>query len=198
MKQLRIFIAIALVALVLCACQKDTANDPDPTTATGITSLPEYIEVMREGELSQIPIKHISGTVGNYIIGMDDSYFTFIPEDTGTDLFWYEAWGEENPIYYTISAYPGSYDPNRFFEEVKTAHAARYSSCAMEQTTVNGLPATVVRLESCLAAADFNRHLFLIDCGEARYVIETEFVTEMYEGLYTIILASINTFIPVS
>lgn len=193
MKRLLALIAAFLLTTALCACNS-TGNTTDPTPKpTGLSSVPSQIEVMREGEVSNIDVETVNGVIGNYAIAMDPTYFVFQVLDD-MDYFWYEAWGEDTPVYYSVRPYEGTYDPARFISEVKTNHADRYASCTSEETVIAALNATVVRLSGCTAAPDFNRVVILLNSGEQLYVLETEFTTEMAEGLYPIIMASLNTF----
>ena len=201
MKKTLLLTVILLLALALCACRASTdgpeVNAPDTSGSTQQPTVPACIEVQREGELSQIPVQPVTGTVGSYIIAMDPSYFTFKSQGSA-DIFSYENWPGDHPVFYSISSYTYAYDPEAFFADMQVQYAKQYTSCSSEAVTVAGFDATLVRFESHKDAPAYNRHIYLIDCGSARYIIETEFTTEMYEGLYAIIRATINTFTPLA
>lgn len=161
-----------------------------PPTTAAPPEMPEYVEVFREGEVSRIPVVTVDGTVGNYRIAMDPEYFTFLPGETA-DLFSCEVWDGE--VFFAISAY-NSADAQKFVTDTVTHLGHMYQAVNIGDTTIGTYPATGVYLERSRENPEFNRHVFLIDCGDARYILEAQFTTEMYEGLYAIMRALFDTF----
>ena len=197
--------ALFLMLLVLCACgQTEEISPTYGTEQNYIHTTPEetipatepveaYVEVWREGEISRIPVEIIHGTVGDYTIAMDPEYFTFTAHET-VDMFGYDSWPGEQPVYFAISRYESAYDPAQFAADMLDQFEADYASWDPDALTVGQYSATALYLNSSLDAPDYNRHIFLIDCGGERYLIETEFCLEMYEGLYPIMRALFDTF----
>lgn len=201
----RCILLLTVMALLFClAGCPSTAGTPagtaPSTTATPETTLPpvtaalpampEYVEVSREGEVSRIPVVTVDGTVGNYRIAMDPEYFTFLPGETA-DLFSCEIWDGE--VYFAISAYHGG-DTQQFLNDIIDQFGRMYKAVDVEDVTIGGYPSTGVYLRQNKNEPDFNKHIFLIDCGDAQYILEAQFTTEMYEGLYAIMRALFDTF----
>lgn len=84
-----------------------------PTTAVPTAPTSQFVEVRREGELSRIPVVTVTGQAGDYTVAMDTAYFIFLPQE-GSDLFFYEDWGSEQPVYYRITPWDAPYDPHAF------------------------------------------------------------------------------------
>lgn len=162
-----------------------------PTTVPQVT-LPEFVEVSREGEVSQIPVVTVFGTVGDYCITMDPEYFTFSAHET-VDMFAYDTWPGESPVFFCISAYEKG-DAQQFVADMESQFRHQYQSFDVEDTTIGAYDATAVYLQSFKDDPAYNKHIFLIHCGEDMYILETQFVTEMYEGLYAIMRALFDTF----
>lgn len=205
-------IAMACMLLVcLCGCRAASeapAADPTPpvTTAPETTeptvteppttqpqiTLPDFVDVYREGELSQIPVVTVVGTVGDYAITMDPEYFTFSSQETA-DLFAYDAWPGDMTVFFSISAYHGGDSPE-FVTNVVNQFGQQYQGMDTEDTTIGPYRATAVYLHNFKDNPDYHKHVFLIDCGEDMYILEAQFYTEMYEGLYAIMRALFDTF----
>lgn len=200
-KRILILAVAAFLLLGLCACRaafsEGDTTSPSPSQTAPTTTAPsvtepvvQYVEVWREGEVSQIPVQVITGQAGSYTIAIDPEYFTFLPQD-GSDLFSYEAWGSEQPVYFRIHLYEGAYDPAAFLSQDTPAS---YEQTGSQSLTVAGFPATLVSMAGTGEAAGYCLHRFLLDCGVVRYCIEARFSMEMYEGLYAIMLALFDTF----
>lgn len=159
--------------------------DIPPTTA-----LTAQIEVWHEGELSRIPVQIVSGQCGSYTIAMDPAYFTFLPQE-GSDLFLYEDWGSEQPVYYRITPWNSPYDPDVFATRLE---AAAYTSPEVSTLTLAGRPATVFTMYGTGENSGYCLHYYLIDCGSSCYTVEARFSLEMYEGLFAIMCACFETF----
>lgn len=203
-------VAAAILLLSLLGCQpSNTADTPaesdttssqptaapttQPPTEETTDPLPQFIEVWREGQVSQIPVELIRGSVGNYTVAIDPEYFTFLPQE-GYDLFSYEAWGSEHPVYFTVTPYPGAYDPEQFAQECLLTHSDAYEFAQSQETAVGSYNATLVTLDGSKDTPGYCRHFYLLSCGETCYAIEAEFTMEMYEGLYAIMRAMFDTF----
>ena len=155
-----------------------------------------FVEVFREGERSQIPVEIVQGTVGSYTIAMDPEYFTFHPQET-VDLFSYDAWTEGPGVFYAVSDYRDDVDLLQFVADTTNQYAPLFTSCSTQEITLAGFPATAIYLESFLLDADYQYHIFLVNCQGNYYLIEASFTMEMYEGLYAIMQACFETMAPV-
>lgn len=195
MKKLTCFLLVLCMVLAGCASSAGSAGESSSVTAMPTTQIPEtgFVEVTREGETRQIPVVFVDGTVGSYTIATDPEYFTFTSHET-VDMFAYESWQGEQPVYYAISAYSNAYDAEQFVADCLTQFEALYTSCSTETLTVGGYDATLIRFTGYREAAEYCRHIYLLDCGDSRYLIEAEFTMEMYEGLYAIMRALFDTF----
>lgn len=211
MKKLLSLIAVLMILFALSGCQSSEPLETVPSTETQTipateptvppteaetVPAPAFVEVWREGEVSQIPVEMVRGTVGPYTMAMDPAYFTHIPQET-VDLFAYEAWPGEQAVYYAVSAYEDGYDPEQFIADIRAQFESSYESWYAEETAIGQYPATLVCLERQLDAPAYYRQIFLVDCGDTRYVIETQFYVEMFEGLCAIMRALFDTFTPV-
>ncbi len=183
--------------LQLCACRAafpgGSTEAPPVTQSTTVPTTapaPQYLEVWQEGEVSQIPVQTVAGQCGKYTMAMDPAYFTLIPQ-ADSDLFSYEDWGCEQPVYYLVIPYDSAYDPAAF---VTQGVPDGYSLTAVESITLAGYPTTAVSLTGTGENAGYCMHKFLLDCGEISYSIEARFSIEMYEGLYAIMRACFETF----
>lgn len=222
MKRICSAVMIAVLLLSLAACQSragrgatvqaettaaSTALEPTvastaPETTAATTQPPEtepvlsYVEVFREGEISQIPVQIIRGTVGDYTIAMDPEYFTFSAHET-VDLFLYEAWDGTQAVAYSVSDYIDDADPQEFIDSVVQQFGHLYGSHAAEQTTIGTFDATAVYFSNLKEDPAYQMHVFLVNCQGEYYLIEATFVFEMYEGLYAIMRALFDTFTPI-
>lgn len=205
MKNNRWYLLLAVTVLLLCltGCPSTVHTPGDTTppstaalettlapTTVAVPTMPDYVEVFREGEVSRIPVVSVDGTVGNYRIAIDPEYFTFLPQET-VDLYACEIWDAE--VYFAISAYDTA-DTQQFITRIVDQFGHLYQAVDIADTTIGGYTATGVYLQRSRENPDFNKHVFLIDCGEVQYILETQFTTEMYEGLYAIMRALFDTF----
>ena len=196
MKQM-VCILLALfnvLSLVGCASTGGRGSATSAATAAATTEAPKtgFVEVMREGESQQISVVFVDGGVGSYTIAMDPEYFTHSHQETA-DIFAYEAWPGTHPVYYAISAYTGAYDAETFLADSVAQFESLYTAYTTSDTTLAGYPATVICFDGLREAPEYCRHIYLVDCGDARFLIEAEFTLEMYEGLYAIMRALFNT-----
>lgn len=200
-RRLSTVIAAIFLLLQLSGCLAAFPNESVPTTDTIATTqptisptvpVPQYIEVWREGEVSRIPVQTVTGKAGPYTIAMDPEFFTFLPQE-GSDLFSYEAWGSDQPVYYRITPYSGAYDPAAFITQ---GVPAGYQLTGAQAITLAGFPATAVSMTGLGENSSYVLHKYLIDCGDVRYCMEARFCFEMYEGLFPIIYACFETFTP--
>lgn len=206
-KVLCLFAALTILLLSGCQAAKlPTAAQPTEVTGTQPT-IPAaqaetqppvtHVEVWREGEVSEIPVEIVTGTVGRYTIAMDPEYFNFLPQQTA-DLFSYSDWTGDQAVYYAVSVYRGGYDPGQFESDVLVQYESRYENWYCEETTIGRYPATLLCLQNQLDAPAYSYYLYLVDCGGACYLIETEVYAEMLEGLYRIMRACFDTFTVIS
>ena len=163
-----------------------------PTTAPAETTVPEeiFLEVMREGEISQIPAVMVQTTIAGVSLAMDPAYFVHKSEE-GLNEFIYEGWGGSQPVYYSIGVYVDG--PPTFEEQMLADYGAKFSSHSFSETEIAGFPAKEAVFTGLLEDPAYCRHVYLLDCGDIKYHIDMQFMTEMYEGLYPIIMASLNT-----
>ncbi len=212
MKTRLCIISFLLICLFLASCQENAKNDsPDILDVTSveesydvsieseasndrfeeeeeeeesIANPQAYIEVMREGEANIIPVEIAKGTVGKYTIAYDPEYFVFSSEES-VDRFIYESWGDNPSVYYNVTIC--NTDAEAFISDKKASNGEPYYEF---ETLIGNYKAKAIYFESdniCL-------HYYVIDCENAAYVIEAQFVTEMYEGLYAIMQALFDTF----
>lgn len=164
---------------------------PPETTLPAVT-LPDHVDVSREGEVSQIPVETVRGSVGDYLIAIDPEYFVFVAQET-VDTFSYENWTGDMAVYFCISRYTKN-DPDEFISDTIRQYGSQYRAIDLEDTTIGGYPATAVYLRDYRENPAYQNHVFLIRCGDENYVLETQFTAEMYEGLYAIMWALFDTF----
>ena len=182
-------------SLVGCASTEGRGSAASAVTTAATTEAPKtgFVEVMREGERQQIPVVFVNGTVGSYTIAMDPEYFTFTAQET-VDMFAYESWEGEQPVFFAISAYSNAYAPQQFIIDSLRQFEGLYNSYNTEAVTLGGYDATLIAFDGCIQQPEYCKHIYLVDCGDARFLIETEFTFEMYEGLYAIMRALFDTF----
>ena len=196
---------IAVLSLLLCGCDEEntvtsknttspetTLSTTAPTTAPTGATVPEenFLEVMREGEVSQIPAVMVQTCTEGVTLAIDPAYFVHKSEE-GLDEFIYETWGGSQPVYYSIGVYvEGS--PS-FEEQMLEDHGAKFASHSFSETEIAGYPAKEAVFVGLLEDPTYCHHVYLLDCGDIKYQIDMQFVIEMYEGLYPIIMASLNT-----
>lgn len=164
---------------------------PPETTLPAVT-LPDHVEVFREGEVSQIPVETVMGTVGDYLIANDPEYFVFTAHET-VDMFSHENWSGDMAVYFCISDYAKN-DTDEFISDIIRQYGSLYRAIDLEDTTIGGYPATAVYLRDYRENPAYQNHVFLIQCGDENYVLEAQFTAEMYEGLYAIMWALFDTF----
>ena len=168
-----------------------TESTQPPTTLPEVT-LPDYVEVFREGEVSKIPVETVRGTVGNYLIAMEPEYFVFTPRETA-DFFTYENWPGDMAVYFCISGYAET-DPQVFLEDMIGLNDQLYQAVNIEETTIGSYPATAIYLRDYQEDPAYQKHIFFIRCDSGNYLLEAQFTSEMYEGLYAIMQALFDTF----
>lgn len=200
----RLFCAVLAAVFLLGGCRAAFPNAglTDTTAPTGIPlpattaaptqPAPQFVEVWREGEVSQIPVVTVAGQAGNYTIAMDPAYFTFLPQE-GSDLYSYEGWDSQQPVYYRIAPYSAPYDPDAF---AARCTAEGYTSAEVRTITLAGRPATAFTMYGTGENTGYCLHYYLIHCGSSCYTIEARFSMEMYEGLFAIMYACFETFSP--
>ncbi len=150
-----------------------------------------YIEVMREGEKSKIAVDLVSGVVADYTVAVCPEYFKCYNYQT-VDMYLYENWGGESNVYYAISAYEGEYDFIDFEAGIRLQYEESYEEITFEQTKIAGYNATAAYLRQDIFFPGYNTHIYAVFTDGICLLIEVRVVTEMYEGLYPIIMASLN------
>ena len=151
-----------------------------------------YIEVSREGIVEQIPVEIVRGGSFAYTIAMDPEYFGFTTYE-GLDTFSYLDCPFDRPVYYCI--YP-IYDltPQEVSDALVHQNGDNYAECRTEKVTIGNYEAFAVYMENEIYDPSYQLHFFVIECTGGSVVIETQFVAEMYEGLYAIMRECFNTF----
>ena len=198
-KYILIWITVFSVATSLFGCHAAGPNFSTDGTAETVTTVPStaettplYVEVWREGEVSQIPVQTVTGKAGSYTMAMDPEFFTFYPL-AETDLYSYDGWDPAQPVYYQIRPHAETYDVGKFVTE---SVPSGYQLSHVQSITLAGFPACEVVLSGTGENQAYVIHKYLINCEDACYEIEARFSLEMYEGLFAIMYACFETFSP--
>ena len=159
---------------------------------TGEMSDLSYIEVSREGVVDQIPVEIVSGDAFAYTIAMDPEYFGFTSGE-GLDTFSYIDCPFDRPIYYCVYPIYGM-SPQEVSDALVHQNGDNYAFCSTDNVTVGEYDALAVYLQNENSDPSYQMHFFVIECDGGSVVIETQFISEMYEGLYAIMRECFNTF----
>lgn len=195
---------LCMALLLLAGCQGSAPEGTTDTTSTAPqTSEPvmtsetaaptlTHVEVMREGEWSLIPVETVQGAVGNYTMAMDTERFTQIPMEY-MDLYLYSLW-EGKPVYYSVMPYSGSFERVVFEQYCVDRFGALYTDMSSQVDTVGEYRALRVTFSGLTEQPEYCRTVLLLDCGDSLWLLQAEYVMEMYEGLVPIMEALFATF----
>ncbi len=199
MRRLSAFALSLLLTLSMTSCaQRDHREigvaNPSTTPASSAvvaesTADPDivYITFYREGEGTTIPVTMLDGKDGRYRIATNPEVFH--RESWGSsDVFWYTPWDGQPKIYYSVS-----YHPDTTAEYMKDGLLHQHNGATSEAVKIGQYDATVVRVSKNDQLLT-QQHFYLIAYHSGCYVIETQFVFEMYEGLYPQMRALFDTF----
>ncbi len=197
MKRLSVIVLTLVLALSLAACAQrkqqnigvaSRSTTPDSTSAE-TTASPDivYITYYREGEGATIPVTMIDGKSSNYRIATNPEIFR--QETWGnSDVFWYTLWEGQPNIYYSIS-----YHPTMTAEYMEAGLLHQNDGATSEKVKVGQYDASVVRTSKNDHFLT-QQHFYLIPHGTGCFMIETQFIIEMYEGLFPQMRALFDTF----
>lgn len=185
-----VWILILMMALSLAGCAKrnpesDTTG-PEPTTT--VASETVSITFYREGEGTTITVPMVTGSTGNYRIATNPEIFRkYSSEDS--DVFWYTLWESQPNIYYSVTYYP---DATAQFMESSLLN--KYTGATSEEVKVGQYDAICVSISNSDQFRS-QQHFYLIAHNDGCFVIETQFIMEMYEGLFPQMRALFDTFV---
>ncbi len=151
-----------------------------------------YIEVNREGIVDQIPVEIVRGEAFDYTIAMDPEYFGFTSYE-GLDTYSYIDCPFDRPIYYCVYPVYGM-TPQEVSDAFVHQNGDDYAFCDTDRVTLGDYDALAVYLTNDNSDPDYQMHFFIVECSSGSVVIETQFVTEMYGGLYSIMRGCFDTF----
>lgn len=185
-----VWILILMMTLSLAGCSKrnseSAATEPEPTT----TAAPETVSITfyREGEGTTITVPMVTGSTGNYRIATNPEIFRkYSSEDS--DVFWYTLWESQPNIYYSVTYYP---DATAQFMESSLLN--KYTGAASEEVKVGQYDAICVSISNSDQFRS-QQHFYLIAHNDGCFVIETQFIMEMYEGLFPQMRSLFDTFV---
>lgn len=199
----RFFIVVTAVlwifSLAACASQEQEATTPgtsstppeatsEPTTPAPTDPNQLYISFSRENVITTIPVTIMNGTVGSYRIAVNPRLFE-MNSYSGLDCFVYTNWPyDDTQIYYSVS----------YLEGISAQDAA--DGLVLQNDAAVSEPATLGEYEALavyVSGTDdqlTQRYFYLIDHAGGCYMLETQFVMEMADGLYPQIRALLDTF----
>ncbi len=204
MKKYAWFIAAIVLVLSMAACKNFEANTPgnttavllDPTTPPATTATqPEptgdanvvSITFSREGVESTIPVTMIDGSNGLYRIATNPEIFR-MESFNGSDTFWYTLWEGQPNIYYSVS-----YHADMTTEYMEGGLLHQNDGSTSEKVKIGQYDAIAV-YTSKNDQWSTQQHFYLIPHNGGCFLIETQFVMEMYEGLFPQMRAIFDTF----
>ncbi len=203
MKKWLILVLILSLALTACAQQgthSQGGTTPEASTAPELppeptTTVPEttaepdqvYISFSREGTVSTIPVTMVDGSTG-YRIATNPEIFRR-ETASGLDVFWYTNWESQPNIYYSVS-----YNADMTLEFMKEGLLHQNDGATSEPVKIGQYDAVAVYVskEDPLRT---QQHFYLVAHNGGCYMIETQFVLEMYEGLFPQMRALFDTFV---
>lgn len=197
----RFLCGIFTVCLLISGCassghDQTTANTeiaPGSSEATTQVTTPSQIllEVMREGEISQIPGVMVEASIGSFRVATVPEYFVHHGEE-GLDAFVYESWEGSQAVFYSIGIYVEG--EASFEDQMLQNYGDLYAEHSFSETEIAGYPAKEAVFSGLKADPAYCRHSYLLTCDGIAYEIQMQFTMEMYEGLYPIIRACLDTF----
>ncbi len=189
---------IMMLSLAACASrQGSTAGGaapevtPEPTpepTPEAITPDTVSITFYREGEGTTLSVPMVDGYNGMYRIATNPEIFRH-EANASSDVFWYTMWEGQPNIYYSVS-----YIPDMTAEFMADGLLHQNDGATSEKVKIGQYDAIAV-----YASKNDNlmtqQHFYLIPHGSGCFMIETQFVMEMYEGLFPQMQALFDTFV---
>ncbi len=151
-----------------------------------------YIEISREeGVFEKIPVEIVRVVNFDTTIAMDPEYFNHIVND-GVDIFIYEKWTGDAGVYYSVYA-----DEERTAQQLadllQQNYTSIFSNVMTEPVRIGDYDAIAVYFRGSTIHPGYDMHYFIIQTDSGCMVIEAQFNSEMYEGLYLIMHALFNT-----
>lgn len=190
MKKLFRTISLLLAAALmfsLAACGKKPEEGEVSPGDTTETTGQHYIEVSREGMVEKIPVEMVKGKAADYTIAMDPEYFTF-SSDGQYDTFTYEKWEGDTNVYYSVYPYQET-TAEELTNGLLLMYGDEYNSTSNNQVKLGKYDAAEVVFSNPTDGRDAEMYFYLIETDYGCLVIETQFVFEMYEGLFAIMRA---------
>ncbi len=194
-----LFLALAIIfSLAACGKKPEQGENPhndnsEPETEQTETVQPvqQYVEVSREGSVEKIPVRTVEGVAAEYKMAMATEYFTF-SSDGEYDTYSYDAWEGSTRVYYCVYPYQGT-TAQELAEGLERMYGGRYENTVTEKTVLGKNEAIEVCLFDEIRNKEAQMRFFLVDTDYGCLVIEMQFVSEMYEGLFDIMLACFET-----
>ncbi len=162
----------------------EAPTEPAPTEPEQL-----YIEFSREGQVDRVPVTVVHGTVGNYTIAYDPERFT--PDG---DTFHDHVWGDLQPhVYYAVSFFPDM-TAQELADGLALQYAGDFATSETDTAQIGQYDAIGLYFSKDDTLMT-QQHFFAIDAPSGgAYLLETQFILEMYEGLYPQIRAAMDTF----
>ncbi len=190
-----------MLSLAACASRNGQSNSQgsasETTAAPVITTTPEAttpvpdtvsITFYREGEGTTLTVPMVAGHTGNFRIATNPELFRH-ESSGGSDIFWYTLWEGQPNIYYCIS-----YNPDMTAEYMESGLLHQNEGATSERIKIGQYDAIAVYASQNDHYLT-QRHFYLIPHGTGCFMIETQFVQEMYEGLFPQMRAMFDTFV---
>ncbi len=200
MKKILLWSLILTLLVSLAACKpsepvhtdpQESSTPPESSDATE-ESVPEdsvvTIRFSREGEITELQVPMVEGTVGNYRIATNPELFQLNSMEN-VDVFEYTLWQRQPPVYYAVSYLAGM-----SADAAAQGLVLQNDGEQREDEALGAYMAKVVTV-SGVDAQMSQTHFYLIDHAGGCYMIETRFTLEMYEGLFPQMRALFDTFV---
>ncbi len=206
MKKILLWTLILTLLVSLAACKpsepvhtdpqesaepSESSTPPESSDATE-ESVPEdsvvTIRFSREGEVTELQVPMVDGTVGNYRIATNPELFRHESVEN-VDVFEYTLWQSQPPVYYAVSYLAGM-----SADTAAQGLALQNDGEQVDDEMIGAYSAKVV-LVSGADAQMSQTFFYLIDHAGGCYMIETHFTLEMYEGLFPQMRALFDTFV---
>ncbi len=166
------FLVLAAM-FAFCACGKDSESEPAQT--------PEQESVMELPDGSEINVKFVQGTVGDYTIGYNPENFSY-SSDLGIDTFTYTNWDGERNIYYCV--YLNDMEASDLADGLIYQNSDRYEDCNSSYVYLGEYEAIMVWCSRAIDAPDYDMHFLIIESTDGCYVVETQVHSSMYGEMY--------------
>ncbi len=195
---------VMMLSLFACASRNaestagDTTPQPTPevttpeatTTVPNTSATPDMVSITfyREGQGTTLSVPMVTGSAGNFRIATNPELFRQ-ESSNGSDVFWYTLWEGQPNIYYSVS-----YNPDMTAEYMEGGLLHQNDGATSKKVKIGQYNAIAV-----YASKDdqfmTQQHFYLIPHGTGCFMIETQFVMEMYEGLFPQMRALFDTFV---